>query len=618
MRMTTRDVRGRGRTSARVAAAALLLGVVVLPAGSAAAAEPHHVLTPSFLAYTDSTTPDTAVFHPSGGDIPVGSWRDDAQAVHTSRVYVTFDIGGIYVGRVDRAGLVARESRANDCARSRATIAQPTAAFTGEYSWSSPPRTIGKSVTATGEGGDCVSWRTTWDLTTALRDALTRGDTQLTTELRIPRRYEGDVSYGRWLETNEFRFEVELTNTAPVKPTKLFNGNTETPCGPEYFARSDFSAYADMTDRDRDPSDSLTPGFEFWPVADPTTVTPMETAISSGPDGLSGVGTVPVNTLPDGEYAWHARTYDERAWSPWSDPCRFTVDRTAPGVAPTVASPEYPENPANPTGGTSVTGTFLFTAHGVDDVVSFRYGDSQWNMYNQVPADQLGGAATIRWQPRSTGEQTLYVVSVDRAGNSSPVRAYTFDVRDLTVTAWSARQEPDPSGAGIVVTMRFGTQPGNGITSVAYRVDDGAEQVVALDAAGVAEPVIGPLKGGQHKLTYAGRTASGETLSQTETYFYVDDAPTVTSDGVYPIGGSGGGVGVPGMFTVTPAVTQGATSVSWFTSADSTPTVVPLDADGKARITWTPTASGWTYFWFSVKHADGTTSGSRSFSTTVR
>ncbi|WP_346537884.1 hypothetical protein [Micromonospora sp. DPT] len=576
------------------------------------------MLTPSFLAYTDSATPDTAVFYPSGGDIPVGSWRDDAPAAHTSRVYVTFDIGGIYVGRVSRAALVARESRANDCARPRMTIAQPTADFTGENSWASQPRMIGKSVTATAEGSDCTSWRTTWDLSTALRDALNRGDHKLTTELRIPKRYEGDVSYGRWLESNEFRFEVELTNTAPLKPTKLYNGNTDTPCGADYFARSTFPAYADMTDRDRDPADSLTPEFEFWPLADPSAVTPMETGISSGADGLSGVGTVPVTSLPDGEYAWHARTYDERAWSPWSDPCRFVVDRTAPGIAPTVASPEYPENPANPTGGVSVTGTFLFTAHGVGDVVRFQYGDSQWSLYNQVPADQLGGAATIQWQPRSAGEQTLYVASVDRAGNTSPVRAYTFNVRDLTVTAWSAKQEADPSGAGVAVTMRFGTQPGNGITTVTYRVDGGPEQSVAVDAQGVAQPVIGPLKGGQHTLAYAGRSASGEVLYQQETNFYVDDAPTVTSDGVYPIGGSGGGVGVPGVFTVTPTVSQGATSVSWFTTADSNPTVVPLDADGKARITWTPKASGWTYFWFSVKYADGTTSGSRSFSTTVR
>lgn len=617
MTLRTRDARGRGRTTLRGAVAALVLGAVVLPPVSAAAAEPHFVLTPSLLAYTDSTTPDTAVFYPSGGDLPVGSWRDEESTRHTSRAYVTFDIGGIYVGRLSSATLVARESRANDCAKPRTVVALPTAPFTGDNSWSSPPKTIGKEVTATAEGGDCTSWRTMWNLTTALTDALNRGDRQLTAELRVPKKYEGDVAYGRWLETNEFRFEVELKNTAPLKPTKLYNGNTETPCGPDYFARSNFSVFADMTDRDRDPGDSLTPEFEFWPLADPSATTAMTTGISSGGDGLSGVGDVPADTLADGEYAWHARTYDQRAWSPWSDPCRFTVDRTAPGVAPTVASPEYPENPASPTGGTSVTGTFLLTAHGVADVVGFRYGDSQWSMYNQVPADQLGGAATIRWQPRSAGEQTLYVVSVDRAGNSSPVRSYTFKVRDLTVTAWSTSQEPDPSGAGVLVSMRFGTQPGNGITTVTYRVDGGAEQSVPVDAQGVAEPVLGPLKGGEHTLAYAGRSATGEALYQAETTVYADDAPSIASDGVYPVDGSGGGVGVPGVFTVTPTVTKDATAVTWFTTQNSEHLDVSLDADGKARVTFTPTASGWTYFWFSVKYADGTSSGWRSFSVTV-
>ncbi|MEU9829555.1 hypothetical protein [Micromonospora chersina] len=588
----------------------------MLPPVSAAAAEPHFVLTPSLLAYTDSTTPDTAVFYPSG-DLPVGSWRGEESTRHTSRAYVTFDIGGIYVGRLSSATLVARESRANDCAKPRTVTAQATAPFTADSSWSNPPRTIGKEVTATAEGSDCTSWRAMWNLTTALTDALNRGDRQLTAELRVPKKYEGDVAYGRWLETNEFRFEVELKNTAPLKPTKLYNANTDTPCGPDYFTQSNFSAYADMTDRDREPGDILTPEFEFWPLSDPSAITAMTTGISSGWDGLSGVGNVPAGSLPDGEYAWHARTYDQRAWSPWSDPCRFTVDRTAPAAAPTVASPEYPENPANPTGGRDVTGTFLFTANGVPDVVGFRYGDSQWSMYNQVPADQLGGAATIRWQPRSAGEQTLYVVSVDRAGNSSPVRSYTFKVRDLTVTAWSTKQEPDPSGAGILVSMRFGTQPGNGITSVTYRVDGGAEQSVPVDANGVAEPVLGPFKGGEHTLAYAGRSATGEALFQAETTFYADDAPSIASDGVYPIDGSGGGVGVPGVFTVTPTVTKDATAVTWFTTQNSDHLDVPLDADGKGRVTFTPTASGWTYFWFSVKYADGTSSGWRSFSVTV-
>ncbi|MFG3687857.1 hypothetical protein [Micromonospora sp. NPDC047740] len=616
MTLKTRDARGRGRTSLRGAVAALVLGAVVLPPVSAAAAEPHFVLTPSLLAYTDSTTPDTAVFYPSGGDIPVGSWRDDESARHTSRVYVTFDVGGIYVGRLSTATLVARESRANDCAKPRTVTAQPTAPFGGDNSWSSPPRTVGKEVTATAEGSDCTSWRTTWNLTTALADALTRGEQKFTAELRVPKKYEGDVAYGRWLETNEFRFEVELKNTAPLKPTKLYNGNTDRPCGPAYFTGYQFSAYADMTDRDRDPGDRLTPEFEFWPLADPSATTAMRTSISSGGDGLSGVGDVPVGSLPDGEYAWHARTYDERAWSPWSDPCPFTVDRTAPAV-PTVASPEYPENPANPTGGRDVTGTFLFTANGAPDVVSFRYGDSQWNMYNQVPADQLGGAATIQWRPRSAGEQTLYVASMDRAGNSSPVRAYTFKVRDLTVTAWSAKQEPDPSGTGILVTMRFGTQPGNGITTITYRVDGSDEKSVAVDAQGVAQPVLGPLKGGSHTIAYAGRSASGEVLYQTETTQYVDDAPVITSDGVYPIDGSGGGVGVPGLFTMTPQVSKDATGVTWFTTQNSAHQTVALDADGKGRVTFTPTASGWTYFWFSVTYADGTSSGWRSFSVTV-
>lgn len=70
MTLRTRDARGRGRTTLRGAIAALVLGAVVLPPVSAAAAEPHFVLTPSLLAYTDSTTPDTAVFYRAAATCP--------------------------------------------------------------------------------------------------------------------------------------------------------------------------------------------------------------------------------------------------------------------------------------------------------------------------------------------------------------------------------------------------------------------------------------------------------------------------------------------------------------------------------------------------------------------
>ena len=50
------------------------------------------------------------------------------------------------------------------------------------------------------------------------------------------------------------------------------------------------AVYASMVDRDRDPYDTLTPEFEYWPVADPTAVEgePMAGGIAQGSFWLSG------------------------------------------------------------------------------------------------------------------------------------------------------------------------------------------------------------------------------------------------------------------------------------------------------------------------------------------
>ena len=262
--------------------------------------------------------------------------------------------------------------------------------------------------------------------------------------------------------------------------------------------------------------------------------------------------------------------------------CPFTIDKTPPNT-PTVSSAEYPENPPAPTGGYGQSGTFVFTANGSTDVTQFLYGTSPGSLFTRVNADSQG-TATITLTPRQIGMQSLYVVSLDRAHNASPVREYTFNVRSYAVSVWPTGQVPDPAGSRAAqVTLHFTTQAGNGLTTIAYAIDDG----------------------------------TGTSQFDSSITFYAGDEPTVDSDGVYPIDGSGGGVGVTGVFTVTPYLAADMRDVEYFTTQDTTPVDVPVDADGKARVHWTPTQTGWTYFWFTVRYTDGTTSSYHSFSVTV-
>jgi hypothetical protein len=490
-----------------------LVGGTALPAH---AAEPHYSVTYAFLAYTDSATPDETTYWPDRNDLPVGTTVDDDGVRHTNRTYVAFEIGGMNRARLSSAKLATSEYAVDDCSAQRALSVRPIVPFDG-HTWADPPATAGPAVSMTATGPQCQE-TVTADLTTALDRALSRGQDKLWLELRVPQRRETDPRYARRVY-DQFRFEVNLTNRPPDKPTELSVWNDDIPCTDDYTVNQDFSGYALMTDPDRNPGDVLSPEFEFWNTATPAVRTPLSTGISYGAE-VHGVGHVPAGTLPDGRYGWQARTFDTRAYSPWSDTCHFTVDRTAPATAPTVASPEYPENSPAPTGLVWRNGTFLFTAAGVADVVSFEYGLSRWSM-SRVSADQPGGAATVRWAPTTAGEQTLLVRSVDRAGNRSPERAYRINVRDLRVEAYSVAQSADPAG-GTAVRMRFATQAGNGITTVVYQVDGGPEQSVAIGADGVAEPVLGALQAGEHRLQYTGRDAAGTVLTYAyDTAFWV-------------------------------------------------------------------------------------------------
>lgn len=612
--MSTREFRGRGQKAARFSVVAVAALTAVLASTPANAAEPHFSLTPSFIAYTDSSTPDSTMFYPSG-DLPVGANRVDG-VVHTTRVYFAFDIGGVPRVRLQQAKLSLWETAVNDCSQPRALEARPVKAFTSTNTWADPPAPTGKAVPAVAETPGCAA-AVSFDLTTALDRVLQDKQSQLWLEVRVSGGKETKPQYGRSFWQNEFHFTVDLTNTPPKTPTKLtYSGDVSCTAG-TYYAGYDFTADIDQTDADRNPSDLLSTEVEYWPLTDPAQLTSVPTSQGSGPDGPFGSAYFRVGELAEGEYAWHARTYDSRAYSDWSVPCYFTVDKTKPAT-PTVSSPEYPENPSAPTGEVGKPGTFLFTANGSADVTGFLYGTSPYSLYDRVPADQLGGAATIRWTPWQSGEQSLYVASVDRAFNVSPPREYKINVRSYDVSAWSISQAPDPAGTrGIVVTLHFTTQAGNGITTIAYAIDGGAQQFATVGANGVVDAVTPPVAAGEHTLVYSGREANGTAHYEYSTSFYASDEPSVTSDGVYPIDGGGGGVGVEGVFTVTPYLASGVQDVQYFTTADSNPVYVPVDADGKARIHWTPTQPGWTYFWVVVRYSDGTTSFSHSFSVTV-
>ncbi|MDX8143611.1 LamG domain-containing protein [Lentzea sp. BCCO 10_0061] len=151
------------------------------------------------------------------------------------------------------------------------------------------------------------------------------------------------------------------------------------------------------------------------------------------PSGSYSEAQVQPGTIAeDGNYQWSVNTGDGELETPAAklpQPCHFVVDTVKP-VVPLVKSVEYPE--AAPGGGVGVTGTFELDSvkSSSGDVAKFIYSftsDGGDGLGKEQAAD-ANGKATIRWTPTTAGTQTLYVKTVDRAGNLSDLRTYNFIV----------------------------------------------------------------------------------------------------------------------------------------------------------------------------------------------
>ncbi|WP_410593710.1 hypothetical protein [Amycolatopsis sp. lyj-23] len=251
---------------------------------------------------------------------------------------------------------------------------------------------------------------------------------------------------------------------------------------------------------------------------------------------------------------------------------------------PTVTSAEYPDDGAwHP--GAGVPGSFTFGANGDDAVVGFYYGNSD-PATTFVAADHPGGSATVSYTPQSSGPDNLYVASVDGAGNRSAQHVHRFYVQSTEPRVSGPRE----TGVGVPAQFRF--TPGLAdVVSYTYRIDNGPETTVAASAGGTTTADVVTANLGSHTLKVWSTTGTGLRSGTASTTYTASDAPLVAST-VYPDSQSGGGPGVPGVFTLTPR-TPGVVDYVYYLDWDyDNPIVVPAGADGGASFTFTPDASG--------------------------
>ena len=599
------------RASALVLTVALGTTLTALLAPAPAVAAPHYLRPGTVqVGYTDSADRHRAFDRTDDVDLPLGSWRDDRGRRHTSRVYATFDLTPLLGKRVHGGSVYIQETSAADCSR-RAIEIWRTRTISRTPSWATAPERVRKldEVLTTSFCPGQVGL----DVGDAVIEALARGRTSVSFEIRVPERFEDKLSYGRTIDWyTGVVLSVSYNSPPTIVAEHRYTGGFPCDDTAPYRVLAGFAGWlqALAADADADDSGRLRHEFEVWPTADPAAVATYVSEFGS-PTRVA-TATVPAGALVDGTtYSWRVRVGDGADVSDWSSACSFTVDRSRP-PAPAVSSPNIPPDGQAPIGERPV---FVLDGGGDPDVAGFEYTwsspstpgcsygslgqlecDEPFTAPNTVRADAPGGTATVPLDPPSIGRQQLRVRSVDAAGNRSLTDGrYEFFVsREGSPTITVVGNEP---AFGRDITLRIDAHPDvPPAVEYEYYLDQGAPQVVPADPDGSITITIPADDAEIHDLQVRSRSANGWLSPPASWQTDYLPWPTVRSDDYPEFDGPHGGVGVPGDFTFLPP-TRYPDVEGYRYSFDFgvTWTDVPASPDGHATVTWTPEVSGETY-----------------------
>ncbi|MGJ6967948.1 DNRLRE domain-containing protein [Streptosporangium sp. G11] len=168
-------------------------------------------------------------------------------------------------------------------------------------------------------------------------------------------------------------------------------------------------------------------------------------------NGFSGAN------VPAGKLA-HGKTYTTRTWANDGSLTSkaylartFSVDTAKPS-APKVTSADYPNN-GGWHGDAGEAGTFTLTPASTDTGwIAYKLGSGA-----TTKVLTTGAAVTAKLTPATTGAHTLSVHTIDKAGNASPVTAYTFNVGSGAAVASLAAPADGLRSAGKVPLAVTGT-----------------------------------------------------------------------------------------------------------------------------------------------------------------
>ncbi|MEV6596829.1 DNRLRE domain-containing protein [Actinoplanes sp. NPDC051346] len=353
-----------------------------------------------------------------------------------SRSFVNWDITALRGKQITAASAHFFNWYATTCAATPWEI-WTTEGADGDTRWANQPKWLTKEATSTqtkGFNSSCGDGWVSVDAKSFFQRAASKNETRANMGIRAA----NEADKKQW---KEFRSR-NANDTAQVPYAKVTYNSY-----PVIGTRSATPSMPCVTGADRPYVNSLVPQLKAvvsdpdgskvkatfeWHVLDGRKIGESSTGTAASGSTLSA--TVPAGALADnGTYAWRVSANDGTVSSPASSFCQFSVDVTAPGAAPVVSSPDYPQG----AWGSAATkpGAFTLAAAGVKDVAAYEYGLDVSTPTQRVNASTVGGNASVSVTPGSDGPHTLVVRSVDRAGNRSPMARYAFQVGAGAVTS---------------------------------------------------------------------------------------------------------------------------------------------------------------------------------------
>lgn len=276
------------------------------------------------------------------------------------------------------------------------------------------------------ENFGCGDASVEFDVTGLVRTAASSGWADATFGLRASN--EGDV-YG-WKRFNDNPSLAIDYNSVPNTPGSLTIDNKS--CGGGTWLGT-LTPTMRATVSDPDAGQTQTVSF-YWAATGTAISETNKVTQTNVANGAQAVMAVPAGKLASGgSYYFQVKTSDGTDTSALSGQCAFNVDTVRPAAPPAVTSTVY-VNDGNFHGGVGQTASFTFGAASVSDVQAYLWG---WQdpPTTRVSAPALGADATISATPAQAGIVTMYVRSVDRAGNLSDTTRYIFYVGHATTPA---------------------------------------------------------------------------------------------------------------------------------------------------------------------------------------